>query len=100
MNRRRAENVNVRAETLLHAQTFDDAAARLDQELATLSLPALLEAACGTVKILPGEVVEHDNVCAGCNRLVGLGFRLTFDRDKKGKASCSAESLDRFGDGA
>jgi hypothetical protein len=94
---RRAENVDIRTETLLHPLAFDDPTARLDQEFATLCTPTLLEVAGCSVQSLACEIVKHDNVRTGGNSFIRLGFRLAFDRDEERKAGDATETLDRFG---
>lgn len=52
----------------------------LDQEV-PLASPALLQALGGDLDALAGEVVEHDDVSAGLDSLVGLGLALDLDLD-------------------
>jgi hypothetical protein len=92
------EHIDPFAQTPLQA-VLCDAPARLDQEL-PLPLPFLLELLGRTVQFLPDQIVQHNNVRACSDGLVGLLKRLALDVDEQGVARDAADRLDGFGDGS
>lgn len=63
-----------------------------------LPLPTLLQALRSDLDAIAGEVVEHDDVGACLNGLVGLGFTLHLDLDLHAEAGDRLGSLDGVGD--
>lgn len=66
----------------------------------SLPLPALLEAPRSNPDAVAGEVVEHDDVGARLDGLVGLGLALHLDLDLHAEARDGLGGLDGVGDAA
>jgi hypothetical protein len=98
MNRTRTQHIHIRPQPT-HQAILHNPPARLYQEL-SLAPPLVLELLCRTVQLVPDEVVEHDDIGAGRNGLVGFGLVLALDIDEEGEACYLAGPLDGLGDGA
>ena len=79
--------------------TFGNAPARLEQEPLPLARPALAQAPRDRSELAALDVVEHDDVRAGRDRLVGLVFVPHFDVQEQRKAAHFARARDRRRDG-
>lgn len=96
------------AQTLLNV-LFRQAAADLDETplrhsalvkvLASRLEPVLLQLSSRDAKVGRREVVEHDDVGAGGDRLAGLGESLALDVDAESEACDALGGVDCLGDG-
>lgn len=94
----RRENVDIGPE-MPGKGALDNTARRLNEEL-TLAAPLVLEPLGCCVEALALDVVEHDDVGAGRDRLVCLLVGLALDIYEQREAGDTADSLDCLGDGA
>ncbi len=76
-----------------------DVPATLQTELA-FSCPPLLETASNAHELRALDVVEHDNVRSGVDRLVRLRLRADLDFEQEAESPDLPGLLDRFRDGA
>ena len=85
----RADDINVGANVILDV-VLSQATTDLNQERLPISRPPpplLLELSSSHLDTIRREVIQHDDIRASSNRLIGLVEALTLDLDLNGKAA-------------